>query len=45
MLEDETFIGANTLVTKDTNKGDVFISKPGEYFRLDSQRFLQFAKV
>ena len=45
ILEDETFIGANTLMTKNTNKKEVFISRDGEKFRLDSQRFLQFAGV
>lgn len=45
ILENENFIGANTLVTKNTNEKEVFISKDGEKFRLDSQRFLQFAGV
>jgi sugar O-acyltransferase (sialic acid O-acetyltransferase NeuD family) len=45
IIEDENFIGANTLVTKNTNEKEVFISKDGEKFRLDSQRFLQFAGV
>jgi sugar O-acyltransferase (sialic acid O-acetyltransferase NeuD family) len=45
ILDDETFIGANTLVTKNTKKREVFISKEGEYFRLDSLRFLQFTGV
>jgi len=44
-IEDENFIGANTLVTKSTKEKEVFISKEGEKFRLDSQRFLQFAGV
>lgn len=45
VIEDENFIGANTLVTKSTNAKEVFISKEGEKFRLDSQRFLQFTGV
>ncbi len=44
-IEDENFIGANTLVTKSTNDKEVFISKEGEKFRLDSQRFLHFTGV
>jgi sugar O-acyltransferase (sialic acid O-acetyltransferase NeuD family) len=44
-IEDENFIGANTLVTKSTKEKEVFISKEGEKFRLDSQRFLQFTGV
>lgn len=45
ILENENFIGANTLITKNTHEKEVFISKDGEKFRLDSQRFLQFAGV
>jgi sugar O-acyltransferase (sialic acid O-acetyltransferase NeuD family) len=41
-IEDENFIGSNTLVTKNSEKKEVFISKEGEKFRLDSHRFLQF---
>jgi sugar O-acyltransferase (sialic acid O-acetyltransferase NeuD family) len=44
-IENENFIGANTLVTKSTKEKEVFISKDGEKFRLDSQRFLQFTGV
>jgi acetyltransferase-like isoleucine patch superfamily enzyme len=44
-IEDENFIGANTLVTKSTEEKEVFISKEGEKFRLDSRRFLQFTGV
>jgi sugar O-acyltransferase (sialic acid O-acetyltransferase NeuD family) len=44
-IEDENFIGANVLVTKSTNEKEVYISRDGEKFRLDSQRFLQFTGV
>ena len=44
-INDETFLGANTLVTKSTKEKEVFISKEGEKFRLDSQRFLKFTEV
>jgi len=44
-IEDENFIGANTLVTKSTEEKEVFISKEGEKFRLDSRSFLKFTGV
>jgi sugar O-acyltransferase (sialic acid O-acetyltransferase NeuD family) len=44
-INNESFVGANTLVTKNTNEKEVLISKEGEKFRLDSQRFLHFAGV
>lgn len=45
IIEDENFIGANTLVTKSTQQKEVYVSRDGEKFRLDSQRFLQFTGV
>ena len=44
-INNESFVGANTLVTKNTNEKEVLISKEGEKFRLDSQRFLKFTGV
>jgi len=44
-IERENFIGAHTLVTKNTKINEVYISKEGDKFRLDSKRFLLFAKV
>ena len=41
----ETFIGANTLITKNTSEKEVFISKDGEKFRLDTERFLKFTGI
>ncbi len=45
VVGDENFIGAHTLVTKNTKSNEVYISKEGDKFRLDSKRFLLFAKV
>lgn len=45
VIEKENFIGAHTLVTKNTKINEVYISKEGDKFRLDSKRFLLFAKV
>jgi sugar O-acyltransferase (sialic acid O-acetyltransferase NeuD family) len=44
-VEDKSFIGANTAVTKNTQPGEVYISKDGIKYRLDSSRFLKFAGV
>ncbi|MGD9638329.1 MAG: transferase [Alphaproteobacteria bacterium] len=44
-IERENFIGANVLISRNTKEKEVFISKDGEKFRLDSLRFLQFAGV
>ncbi|MCU7835992.1 MAG: acetyltransferase [gamma proteobacterium symbiont of Taylorina sp.] len=44
-LENENFIGANTLITKSTKEKEVFVSRDGEKFRLDSQRFMEFSGV
>ena len=39
------FIAANTLVNKDTNDDEVYLSEPGQRFRLSSRAFLKFARV
>lgn len=44
-IADDNFIGANTLITKSTQPKDVYVSRDGEKFRLDSHRFLQFSGV
>ena len=44
-IEKGSFIGANTLVSKNTKEKEVFISRDGEKFRLDSERFLQFSEL
>ena len=44
-IENENFIGASTLVTKSTKEKEVYVSRDGEKYRLDSQRFLQFTGV
>lgn len=36
------YIGANTLVNKNTNDNEVFISASGEKFKLSSKKFLSF---
>ena len=41
-IEKENFIGANTLISKNTKEKEVFVSRDGEKFKLDSERFLQF---
>jgi sugar O-acyltransferase (sialic acid O-acetyltransferase NeuD family) len=45
IINNENFVGANSLVTKSTNEKEVFISREGEKFRLDSHRFLKFAGI
>ena len=44
-IESGNFIGANTLITKNTSEKEVFISKDGEKFRLDTERFLKFTGI
>ena len=41
-IENENFIGANTLITKNTGKKNVFISQEGQKFRAESKQFLRF---
>jgi len=36
------FIGANTLVNKNTRDNEVYVSEPGQLFRLKSKSFLKF---
>jgi sugar O-acyltransferase (sialic acid O-acetyltransferase NeuD family) len=39
------FISANTLLNKSTNDDEVYLSDPGQLFRLNSKAFLRFGRV
>lgn len=39
------FIAANTLINKNTQNGEVYISEAGRLFRLQSKAFLKFARI
>jgi sugar O-acyltransferase (sialic acid O-acetyltransferase NeuD family) len=39
------FIAANTLINKDTKDDGVYVSEPGQLFRLKSKSFLKFCKM
>jgi tetrahydrodipicolinate N-succinyltransferase len=39
------FIAANTLVNKHTEDDQVYLSEPGQLFRLKSQSFLGFSRL
>ena len=41
-VERQCFVGANTLVTRNTRAEEVYVSASGERFPLSSQAFLQF---
>lgn len=41
----QNFIAANTLVTNSTQDGQVFISEPGQLFKLRSKSFLKFSNI
>lgn len=41
----QNFIAANTLINRDTNENEVYISEPGQLFRLKSKAFLEFRKI
>lgn len=41
----KTFIGANTLINRNTDSGGVYLSSPGEKFRLSSEQFLKFSSA
>ena len=45
LIEENTFIGASTLITKSTNSNDVFISKSAKKYILKSKQFMRFANV
>lgn len=45
VLGQATFVGANTLVSKHTDDDTTIISAEGEKVRLDSRRFMKFAKL
>ena len=44
-LGTRNFIAANTLVNKSTKDNEVYLSPPGELFRLNSKSFLKFCRV
>jgi sugar O-acyltransferase (sialic acid O-acetyltransferase NeuD family) len=44
VVGDECFIGANALVTKCTEKGQVFLAESTKAFRLNSRQFLRMSK-
>ncbi len=39
------FIAANTLISKSTKDNEVYLSEPGQLFRLNSKSFLKFSRV
>jgi sugar O-acyltransferase (sialic acid O-acetyltransferase NeuD family) len=39
------FVAANTLINKNTKDDEVYISEPGQLFRLKSKSFLKFSKM
>jgi hypothetical protein len=39
------FVAANTLVTRATGDDEVYLSAPGERFRLKSKAFLKFSRM
>lgn len=41
----QNFIAANTLITKNTNDNEVYLSEPGQLFRLSSKSFLKFSRI
>jgi len=41
----QNFIAANTLVNKSTKDNEVYLSEPGQFFRLNSKSFLKFSSV
>jgi len=43
-LGDECFIGANALITKGTNNGEVYLVENTKPFRLNSRQFLRMSK-
>ncbi len=41
----QNFIAANTFVGRDTRDNEVYLSEPGQLFRLKSQAFLKFSRI
>ncbi|GBG15961.1 uncharacterized protein NMK_3581 [Novimethylophilus kurashikiensis] len=41
----QNFIAANTVITKNTNNHEVYLSEPGQLFRLSSKSFLKFSRI
>ena len=44
-IGEQNFIAANTVITQSTADEEVFISEPGQRFKLKSRSFLRFANV
>jgi sugar O-acyltransferase (sialic acid O-acetyltransferase NeuD family) len=44
-LGERNFIGAGTVINKSTKNDEVYISEPGQLFKLKSKQFLKFANV
>lgn len=44
-IEARNFIAANTLVNKSTEADQVYLSEPGQLFRLKSKAFLKFSRI
>lgn len=41
----KNFIAAGTVINKNTNDNEVYISEPAQLFRLESKKFLKFANI
>lgn len=41
----QTFVAANTFIARDTLANEVYLSEPGQLFRLKSQAFLKFSRL
>lgn len=44
-IGEKNFIAAGTVINKDTNNDEVYISEPSQLFRLSSDKFLKFANI
>lgn len=41
----QTFVAANTFIARDTRANEVYLSEPGQLFRLKSKAFLKFCRL
>ena len=44
-LGERNFVAANTLINRSTEENQVYLSEPGQLFRLGSDAFLRFARI
>jgi sugar O-acyltransferase (sialic acid O-acetyltransferase NeuD family) len=44
-LGQRNFVAANTLINRNTEDNQVYLSEPGQLFRLESDAFLRFARI